>query len=62
MEDQAELITDVVERRSPSGGRMQSEADKAATDLIDSFLGSDQKVINLLKLPFGAFASPQGGA
>jgi hypothetical protein len=47
MDDQARLITDIVEKEVAFRERMQSEAEKTATNLIDNFLGSDQKIINL---------------
>lgn len=47
MEDQAGVITDIIEREIALRERMRSEAATAADKLIDSFLSSDDKVINL---------------
>ena len=47
MEHQAELITDIVEKEIAFRERMRSDADMAATDLIDNFLDPDQRIINL---------------
>ena len=47
MQDQAELITDIVAKEVILREHMRSEADKAATDLIDSFLDPEHKATNL---------------
>jgi len=47
MQDQAELITDIVEREVVLREHMLSDAYRAATDLIDKFLDPEHKVTNL---------------
>jgi type I site-specific restriction endonuclease len=47
MQDQAELITDIVEREVVLREHMLSDAYRAATDLIDKFLDPECKVTNL---------------
>jgi type I site-specific restriction endonuclease len=47
MQDQAELITDIVEREVVLREHMLSDAYRAATDLIDKFLDPEHRVTNL---------------
>ena len=46
MQDQAEL-TDIVEKEVILRAHMRTEADKAASDLIDSFLDPEHKATNV---------------
>jgi hypothetical protein len=47
MKDQAEQVTDLVEKEVAFLERMKADADKAATALIQSYLGPDHKVIDM---------------
>jgi hypothetical protein len=47
MKDQAEEVTDLVEKEVAFVERMKADADKTATSLIQSYLGPDHKVIDL---------------
>jgi len=47
MKDQAEQVTDLVEKEVAFQERMKADADKMATTLMRSYLGSDHKVINM---------------
>ena len=54
MQDQAELVTDIVEREVVLREHMLSDAYRAATDLIDKFLDHGAQGDQPAKLPFGA--------
>ncbi len=47
MKDQAEEVTDIVEKEVAFMERMKADADKTATALIQSYLGPDHKVLNM---------------
>ena len=53
MKDQAEQVTDLVEKEVAFQERMKAEADKMATALIRSYLGPDHKVINMASFHSG---------
>jgi len=47
MKDQAEQVTDLVEKEVAHTERMKADADRKATALIQGYLGPDHKVINM---------------
>ena len=53
MKDQAEQVTELVEREVAFQERMKAEADKMATALIRTYLGPDRKVINMASFHSG---------
>ena len=53
MKDQAEQVTDLVEKEVAFQECMKADADKMATELIRSYLGPDQKVINMVSFHSG---------
>jgi hypothetical protein len=53
MKDQAEEVTNIVEREVAFQERMKADADKTATALIQSYLGPDHKVIDMTKFHSG---------
>ena len=53
MKDQAEQVTDLVEKEVAFQERMKADADKMATALIRSYLGPDHKIINMASFHSG---------
>lgn len=53
MKDQTEEVTKLVEKEVALLERMKADADKKATALIQSYLGSDHKVIDMVAFHAG---------
>ena len=47
MKDEAEKVTDLVEKEVAFQERMKADADRTANALIQSYLGPDHKVLNM---------------
>jgi hypothetical protein len=53
MKNQAEEVTNLVEKEVAFLERMKADADKTATALIQAYLGPDHKIIDMAKFHAG---------